>query len=266
MPSTQITPRQVSPLPEETSQGVFFPAEQRQQYMDEFCQTDSGQPNPVHQNPAQPSLFQPSFPTHPVQPTPCLRNERGSFYIRRKFSQKERVARLSLNLPIFQIRLRRSARIALRTHTTTPAPCTRGHYLNRLEDIQFDKRAGNIVQHCPEVDRHYSVTRWDWEIERRNRRIFERDFPRYNYALNKYLNHQTIEPRSPQFFEAVQQSQDLYTPEQRDDLSPTPGFTTSESELESCSETDLFGFTVYTPRSSPSASELSILNGLRNEK
>lgn len=76
----------------------------------------------------------------------------------------------------------------------------------------------------------------EWLTIRRNRRIFERDFPRYNRSLH---STERREQRYP----------DLdYTPLELSDSSVTSGYTTSESDLEIPDYSiDIFGLRVFLP-------------------
>ena len=67
------------------------------------------------------------------------------------------------------------------------------------------------------------------------RRIFERDFPRYNQALNKAYLQSKTRPES--------QGRD-YVPVYLSDSTVTPGHSTPESSLEPISDEELFGTTV----------------------
>ena len=100
-----------------------------------------------------------------------------------------------------------------------------------------------VAIQCPELGAVYYISRQDWERERRGRRLFERDFPRYNRAL-RYYDVELCNQLTPEGWSDIAISQEEYQPSSRGDVSPTPGFSIEESDLSFCSDTELFGRTV----------------------
>lgn len=147
---------------------------------------------------------------------------------------------------------RRSARIICKTlppqsHSQSSLPRLQtplGTYYD-LSYISTQQQSAEIVIPCPEINAVYCIARENWKIERHRRRIFEKDFPHYNKAL-RYRDIQDCnrEDFGSASWEQIVASQKDYEPSFRQDKSSTPGFTTEESDLDSCSDTELFGYTV----------------------
>lgn len=140
--------------------------------------------------------------------------------------------------------IRRSARLAS-IITPRSIPCTPlGTFFSSKHQLT-PAQSSQIVIDCPEIDAVYCISTGDWECERRHRRIFERDFPRYNHEL-QYCDLDELSNFGPEAWDLIKVSQENYVPDtpSDSDASLTPGLSTDESELEACSDTDLFGYTV----------------------
>ena len=72
-----------------------------------------------------------------------------------------------------------------------------------------------------------------WKEARRQRRLFERDFPRFNSACTKAKLQDQFDVKDPE-----------YQPLDQPDRSPTPGYSTDESIPEPPSDTELYGLQV----------------------
>ena len=81
--------------------------------------------------------------------------------------------------------LRRSARLAYTSTYYAPSQFPLGTFYDFSYTSTLEQSA-ELVLDCPELNAIYCITRENWEIERRQRRIFEKDFPRYNRALTLY--------------------------------------------------------------------------------
>ena len=223
----QPTPRQLSPLPWEVELQRVQSAVDRHEWLQEWniCVSLSKGLNCSR-----------AFTTAERE-TPANDESLGSIYIPRTTLRE---------FPFF----RRSTRIIRKSkysvsqsslsHPQFQTPL--GTYYDSLYTPN-QQQSAEIVLPCPEVNGVYCITRENWNIERRRRRIFEKDFPRYNRAL-RYRDIQDCEAFGPIDWEQVVASQKDYEPSLRQDKSPTPGFTTEESDLEPCSDTELFGYTV----------------------
>ena len=222
-------PRQLSPLPHEVEARRIQALPDRLECLHEW-------------NAYTPPTIRASVPTRALTSTLCETsvNEQvyGSIYI----------PRVSLKEFAF---IRRSARIASASQSQSH-PQFQHTFRNPL-GTYFDSsytptpaQRSQIVIDCPEIAAIYCIDRKDWERERRQRRLFERDFPHYNRAL-RYCDAEACDNFSPEGWNQVAVSQQEYEPNAASaprDLSPTPGFTTDESDLEPCSDTELFGYTV----------------------
>ena len=91
--------------------------------------------------------------------------------------------------------------------------------------------------------------RTSYNKARAGRRTFERDFPRYNRALNKAQRQSRKRPEN--------QGRD-YIPVYLSDSSVTPGNSTRESSLEPIDSEDLFGTTVQPVEFNPLTSSQSL--------
>lgn len=79
-----------------------------------------------------------------------------------------------------------------------------------------------------------------WKETRRQRRLFERDFPRFNGACTKAKLQDQFGVKDPE-----------YQPLDLPDRSPTPGYSTDESIPEPPSDTELYGLQVQNTKTPP---------------
>ena len=222
------TLRQVSPLPEEVEAQGLLEGSERRKAIREW-------------NAYRPSPFKEGIKfgayTSWTRETETTPKSQGSIYI----------SRLTLTGFAF---FRRSARLKSNSKPTAVAfsQLPLGTFF-RLPYTPTPEQSAEIVIDCPEIEAIYCITRANWEIERRQRRLFERDFPRFNHKLSLYpSNLNAILSTQPEIWSIVAHGQKEYVPSERSDRSPTPGFTTEESDLEDCSDTELFGYTVKPPQ------------------
>ena len=87
----------------------------------------------------------------------------------------------------------------------------------------------------------------DWECERRHRRIFERDFLRYNHEL-QYRDLDELSNLDSEAWNLIKVSQENYVSNTSSDSDVlfTLKFLTNESKLEDCSDIDLFKYTIIS--------------------
>ena len=231
----QPTPRQISPLPWEMEIQQVQSAADRHEWLLEWNTYV-----PVSRGTTYPQAF-----TTPERKTSANEESLGSIYIPRPIPK---------SFPFY----RRSTRIIRKLNSLGPPPSSPyPHFQTPLGTYYTSsytptpQQSAEIVVPCPEVEAVYCISRENFKIERRRRRIFERDFPRYNKAL-RYRDIQEFnrEDFGTTDWERVISTQADYQPSLRPDKSPTPGFTTEESDLEPCSGTELFGYTVK-PSSQP---------------
>ena len=228
----QPTPRQLSPLPREVELQEVQSAADRHEWLCEWN---------VHEPLSKGATYIRAFATIEGE-TPANEESLGSIY----------KSRFALSGPLF---FRRSARI-IRKRSAPQSPLSHSNSRSRnplgtyyhSSYTPTQQQSAEIIISCPEINAVYCTTRENWKLERRRRRIFVRDFPRYNRALGYCdLQHCNSEEFGSIGWEQVIASQKDYQPSLREDRSPTPGFTTDESDLEPCSDTELFGYTTKPP-------------------
>ena len=224
----QPTLRQVSPLPWEVELQQVQSAADRREWLREWN---------VQVPPSTKSLNYSQAFTTAERVTPAEEESLGSIYIPRTTPRG------------FPSSFRRSARIFRKSNLSVSQSPSRTNFrtpLGTFHPLSYTptQQEAEVILRCPEIDAVYCISRDDWKLERRRRRIFERDFRRYNRSLR----YRECEGFGPTDWEQVIVSQKDYEPSDRQDKSPTPGFTTEESDLEPCSDTELFGYTVKPPR------------------
>ena len=133
-----------------------------------------------------------------------------------------------------------------RLRTLSPQGITKQDISKRLR-ITIPEAQG-IIEHLSSI-LPPSATWQDFRAEhntiRHNRRIFERDFPLYNEALNQPCRRPESKGRD-------------YVPVYKSDCTVTPGQSTRESSLEAIDDKDLYGNTIQPVLFDPLTSTRSL--------